>query len=140
MTHAVEGSFLIISTSFATLRPLVRGVKQQVASLPMVSRLATKRQSTGAARSGGARSNQSHVDVIDFVRNAREKGTNHELRSNGSYGALIECNCSQQDEDTVALDRRARTTCVECGREIGSGRDTARSTVSGLTWMEMMKS
>lgn len=30
MSHAAEGSFLIISTSLATLRPLFRGIKRHV--------------------------------------------------------------------------------------------------------------
>lgn len=134
MTHAVEGSFLIISTSFATLRPLVRGVKQQVASLPMVSRLATKPQSTGLARSG-PRTDRSHVDVVEYALSTRQEKRG--LHSTDSSGALVECSCPQ-DEDAAAVGRGGSGVCFDCGRDVPRQR-TTRTAEPGITWMEMIK-
>ncbi|KAJ4385727.1 hypothetical protein N0V93_010157 [Gnomoniopsis smithogilvyi] len=46
MTHAAEGSFLIISTSLATLRPLYRGIKQQVVDRSLTSAFTRRPAST----------------------------------------------------------------------------------------------
>lgn len=46
MTHAAEGSFLIISTSLATLRPLYRGIKQQVVDRSLNSNFTRRPAST----------------------------------------------------------------------------------------------
>ncbi|KAJ4406949.1 hypothetical protein N0V82_010015 [Gnomoniopsis sp. IMI 355080] len=45
-THAAEGSFLIISTSLATLRPLYRGIKQQVVDRSLNSNFTRRPAST----------------------------------------------------------------------------------------------
>lgn len=58
MSHAAEGSTLIISTSLVTLRPLFRGIRQHVTELSMatVAASSTRRRpfSTSARKSVGA--------------------------------------------------------------------------------------
>ncbi|POS69198.1 hypothetical protein DHEL01_v212408 [Diaporthe helianthi] len=50
MTHAAEGSFLMISTSLATLRPLFRSMKRHVSTVAGNSNEPSKRRTVGHSR------------------------------------------------------------------------------------------
>lgn len=53
MTHAAEGSTLLISTSLVTLRPLFRGIRQHVTEISMATGSSSRRRpfSTSARKS-----------------------------------------------------------------------------------------
>lgn len=105
----------------------------------MVSRLATKAQSTGPARSG-PRTNRSHVDVVEYALSARQE--KRALHSAGSSGLLAECNCTPYEDSgaaAAAVDGGAGV-CFDCGRAApqriaGAHREGAPR----LTWVEMIK-
>lgn len=69
MTHAAEGSFLIISTSLATLRPLYRGIKQQVVDRSLNSHLT--RRPTSTVKYLGSTIDSAQEDCTDTKRRSR---------------------------------------------------------------------
>lgn len=71
MTHAAEGSFLMISTSLATLRPLFRSMKRHVSTVHGNSNEPSKRRTIGNSR-GFHSTNHSQVDCIITSRSNAE--------------------------------------------------------------------
>lgn len=128
MTHAAEGSFLIISTSLATLRPLVNGMKKHVTK-SIVSRDATRHQSSGAK--SAPRTNASHVDVMDYMP-LSVQGYGSKIRETSESGTTSVEECKCQRGDTIALDGKLGV-CVDCG-----GQKSRRHKSTGITWVEML--
>lgn len=99
MTHAAEGSFLIISTSLATLRPLYRGIKQQVVDRSFQSNFTRRPVST-------IKYNPSSSDT------GREKIADNKRVSRGGFLSLFDM-LDQTADGESELDLGLRLSNVE---------------------------
>lgn len=131
MTHAAEGSFLIISTSLATIRPLVLGMKKHVANISLVSRSATRYPISGTEND--PHTNASHVDSMDYVPLSVQGygGKTFDSFETSDTKSVGGCGC--QRGGTIVVDVRSGT-CVDCG-----GQKSRPHHSTGVTWMEMLK-
>lgn len=114
MTHAAEGSFLIISTSLATLRPLYRGIKQQVVDRSFQSSFTRRPLSTIKCNPSGSdtgreegsdnkRSSRGFLSLLDML----------DRTANGESELDLGLHLSNVESPTSAVSSPTKETCVD---------------------------
>lgn len=114
MTHAAEGSFLIISTSLATLRPLYRGIKQQVVDRSFQSNFTRRPHSTIKYNPSG--SDTGREEGSDNKRVSRGFLSLFDMldqTANGESELDLGLHLSNVESPTSAASTPTKETCVD---------------------------